>query len=67
MPTPTEEAKEGEEAEPKRIIIKEGEMKKSTPPHFSQALKGKKKAINQAEILEVLRRVKVQHPPVRHD
>ena len=34
-------------------------MKKSTPPPFPQALKGKKKAINQAEILEVLRQVKV--------
>ena len=37
-------------------------MKKSTPPHFPQALKGKKKAINQAEILEVLRQVKVNIP-----
>ena len=37
-------------------------MKQSTPPPFSQALKGKKKAINQAEILEVLRQVKVNIP-----
>ena len=37
-------------------------MKKSTPPHFPQALKGKKKAINQAEIIEVLRQVKVNIP-----
>ena len=37
-------------------------MKKSTPPHFPQALKGKKKAINQTEILEVLRQVKVNIP-----
>ena len=59
VPTPTEEAKEGEEAKLERIIIKEGPVKKSTPPHFPQALKGKKKAINQAEILEVLRQVKV--------
>ena len=34
-------------------------MKKSTPPPFPQALKGKKKAINQAKILEVLKKVKV--------
>ena len=30
-------------------------MKKSMPPPFPQALKGKKKASNQTEILEVLR------------
>ena len=43
-------------------MIKENAIKKSTPPHFSQALKAKKKAINQAEILEVLRQVKVNIP-----
>ena len=37
-------------------------MKNSTPPPFPQALKAKKKAINQAEILEVLRQVKVNIP-----
>ena len=37
-------------------------MKKSTPPPFPKALKGKKKAINHAEILEVLRQVKVNIP-----
>ena len=37
-------------------------MKKSTPPSFPQSLKSKKKAINQAEILEVLRQVKVNIP-----
>ena len=46
LPTPTEEAKGGEEAESERIVIKEDAVKKSTPPHFPQALKGKKKAIN---------------------
>ena len=40
-------------------MIKENAVKKSTPPPFPQALKAKKKAINQAEILEVLRQVKV--------
>ena len=37
-------------------------MKKSMPPPFPQALKGKKKVINQNEILEVLRQVKVNIP-----
>ena len=43
-------------------MIKEDAVKKSTPPPFPQALKSKKKAINQAEILEVLRQVKVNIP-----
>ena len=43
-------------------MIKEDVVKKSTPPPFPQALKIKKKAINQAEILEVLRQVKVNIP-----
>ena len=62
MHTPTEEAKEGQEVELERIVIKEDAGKKSTPPPFPQALKGKKKAINQAKILEVLRQVKVNIP-----
>ena len=37
-------------------------MKNSTPPLFPQALNAKKKAINQAEILKVLRQVKVNIP-----
>ena len=37
-------------------------MKNSKPPPFPQALKGKKKAINQAEILKVLRQFKVNIP-----
>ena len=37
-------------------------MKNSTPPPFPQAMKDKKKAINQDEILEVLRQVKVITP-----
>ena len=43
-------------------MIKENAVKKSTPPPFPQALKAKKKAINQAEILEVLRQVRVNIP-----
>ena len=62
MSTPVEEAKEEEEAEPERIVIKEDTMKKSMPPPFPQALKCKKKAINQAGILEALRQVNVNIP-----
>ena len=69
IPKPAEEGTEEKEVEPKekeaepeKIIIKEDAMKKSTPPPFPQALKIKKKAINQAEILEVLRQVKVNIP-----
>ena len=62
VPTPVEETKEKKEAEPERIVIKEDTVKKSMPPPFPQALKGKKKAINQIGILEVLRQVKVKIP-----
>ena len=45
------------------MVTKETALKNSTPPPFSQALKvKKKKAINQAEIQEVLRQVKVNIP-----
>ena len=37
-------------------------MKKNMPPPFPQALRGKKKIANQAEIWEVLRKVKVNIP-----
>ena len=43
-------------------MIKENAVKKRTPLPFPQSLKAKKKAINQAEILEVLRQVKVNIP-----
>ena len=57
VPKPVVEGMEEKEAEPEKIVINEDAMKKSTPPSFPQALKGKKKAINQVEILEVLRQV----------
>ena len=57
-----EETKEEKEVELEHIIIKEDSMKKSMPPPFPQALKGKKEASNQTEILEVLRQVKVNIP-----
>ena len=62
VPKPAKEGQEAKEAEPKEEVIKENAVKKSTPPHFPQALKAKKKAINQAEILEVLRQVKINIP-----
>ena len=43
-------------------MIKQTSVKNSTPPLFSQALKAKKKATNHAEMLEVLRQVKVNIP-----
>ena len=43
-------------------MIKENAVKKSTPHLFPQALKAKIKAINQAEILAVLRQEKVNIP-----
>ena len=62
VPKPAEEGQEAKESKPEELVIKEDAVKKSTPPPFPQALKSKKKAINQAEILEVLRQVKVKIP-----
>ena len=62
MPAPVEETKKEKKAESESIVIKEDMMKKSMPPPFPQALKGKKKVINQNEILEVLKQVKVNIP-----
>ena len=62
VPKPAKAELEEKEAELEKNVIKEDAVKKSTPPPFPQALKGKKKAINQAEILEVLRQVKVNIP-----
>ena len=62
VPKPTEEGQEVKEAGPDEVVTKEPVAKNSTPPPFLQALKAKKKAINQAEILEVLRQVKVNIP-----
>ena len=62
VPKPVEEGHEVKEAEPEEEVIKENAVKKSTPPPFPQALKAKKNAINHAEILEVLRQVKVNIP-----
>ena len=61
-PKPTSKTKEKEDMEPEQIIINEDSMKKSMSPPFLQALRGKKKASKQEDILEVLRQVKVNIP-----
>ena len=62
VPKPAKETREEEEVEPEHIFIKEDSMKRSMPPPFPQALRGKKKASKQAGILEVLRQMKVNIP-----
>ncbi|RVW36100.1 hypothetical protein CK203_079655 [Vitis vinifera] len=47
---------------PKKELMKEEMLKKSTSPPFPQALHGEKGVRNAAEILEVLRQVKVNIP-----
>ena len=59
---PVEETRKGEELEPEHIFLKEDSMKHCIPPPFPQALRSKKKASQQAGILEVLRQVKVNIP-----
>ena len=51
VPKPAEEGQEAKEVEPEEEVIKENAVKKSIAPPFPQALKAKKKAINQDEIL----------------
>ena len=55
MHKPLDEAKEGEDEKPERIVIKEDMMKKNMPLLFPQALKGIKGVNNPTEIFEVLR------------
>ena len=62
MPKPVEESRQGEELQSKNILLKEDSMKYSMPPPFPQALRGKKKASQQAGTLEVLRQVNVNIP-----
>ena len=62
MPKPVEETRKGEELESENIFLKEDSMKHCMPPPFPQALRSKKKASQQAGILEVLRQVKVNIP-----
>ena len=62
MPKPVEESRQGEKMRPEHILLEEDSMKYRIPPPFPQALRGKKKATQQAGILEVLRQVKVNIP-----
>ena len=62
IPKPLDATKEQQEEEMERILIKEDLMKKSMPPHFPQALRGKKGVNIPTEIFEVLRQVKVNIP-----
>ena len=62
MPKPVEESRQGEEMQPEHILLEEDSMKYHIPPPFPQVLRGKKKATQQAGILEVLRQVKVNIP-----
>ena len=62
LPKPVEESRQGEEMQPEHILLEEDTMKYRTPPPFPQALRGKRKATQQAGILEVLRQVKVNIP-----
>ena len=62
MPKPVQESRKREELQSDHILLKEDSMKYSMPPPFPQALRSKKKASQQAGILEVLRDVKVNIP-----
>ena len=62
LPKPVEESRQGEEMQPEHILLEEDTMKYHVSPPFPQALRGKKKATQQAGILEVLRQVKVNIP-----
>ena len=62
VPKTAEETCKEKEAEPEKIRISEDPVKKTMPPPFPQALRGKKKIPNQAEIWEMLRQVKVNIP-----
>ena len=62
MSKPVGKTREQEEVEPEHIFIKEDSMKKSMPPPFPQALRGKNQASKQEGILKVLRLVKVNIP-----
>ena len=61
-PKVVKQGQEAKETEPKEVVIKQTLVKNSTPLPFPQELKSKKKAINQAKMLEVLMQVKVNIP-----
>ena len=52
------------DTEPEEVVIKQTVEEYKPPPPFPRSLRTKKKAINQAKILEILRQVKVNIPPL---
>ena len=62
VPKEVEKTEKEPEKDPKVDDNKEDKLKKNILPPFPQALKSKKKANGQAEILGVLRQVKVNIP-----
>ena len=62
VPTPTKTAPTVVDPPEEEQSAKREEVKPSVPPHFPQALRKKKNSVNQTEILEVLRQVKVNIP-----
>ena len=62
VPMTVEETCKEKEADPEKVILSEEPVKKTMPPPFPQALRGKKKIPNQAKIWEVLWQVKVNIP-----
>ena len=62
VPTPTKTAPTVVDSPEEEQSAKREEVKPSVPPHFPQALRKKKNSVNQTEILEVLRQVKVNIP-----
>ena len=61
-PKALDPGQEAMDTEPEEVVIKQTIEKNKPSPLFFQSLKTKKKAINKAEILEVLRQVKVNIP-----
>ena len=61
-PKATDPEQEAIGTAPREVVSKQTVEEYKPPPPFPQSLRTKKKAINQAEILEVLRQVKVNIP-----
>ena len=61
-PKATDPEQEAIDTAPREVVSKQTVGEYKPPPPFPQSLRTKKKAINQVEILEVLRQVKVNIP-----
>ena len=62
LPEPVEKSRQEKKMQPEHILLEDDTKKYHIPPPFPQALRGKKKETQQAEMLEVLRQVKVNIP-----